>query len=239
MLGILGANGAGKSTLLSTLAGELAIDPALHPRCPVSVDDRDLVAMSVAELARQRAVLPQKPGLAFDLGVDEVVSMGLYPFPELSAEDARLLLDDAVEQADVGHLWNRRYLELSGGEQQRVQFARVLAQVLAAGRANPAGCYLLLDEPSSSLDPAHQHSLLRAVRRAADEQGAGVLLVLHDVNLAALYCHRLALLAGGEIVACGPPADVLLPDLLLQVYGAPAHVQAHPVHADVPLVVFL
>ncbi|NYT23178.1 heme ABC transporter ATP-binding protein [Alcaligenaceae bacterium] len=239
MLGILGANGAGKSTLLSTLAGELRIDPALHRRCPVTVNGRDLVSLPVAELARMRAVLPQKPGLAFDLGVDEVVSMGLYPFPELSREQCRLLLDDAVAQADIATLWARRYPELSGGEQQRVQFARTLAQLLAAGRAGGRGCYLLLDEPSSSLDPAHQHGLLRAARQAADGVGAGVLIVLHDVNLAALYCDRLALMADGGILECDRPSAALRPELLQRVYGAPAHVQAHPVHAGVPLVIFL
>jgi len=239
MLGILGANGAGKSTLLSTLAGELSIDPALHTRCPVMVNGQDLVKMRVAELARVRAVLPQKPGLAFDLGVDEVVSMGLYPFPELSRQQCSTLLDKAIAQADIALLWGRRYPELSGGEQQRVQFARTLAQLLAAVQVNGQACYLLLDEPSSSLDPAHQHGLLRAARQAADKAGAGVLIVLHDVNLAALYCDRLALMAGGGILECDKPSAALRPELLLQVYGAPAHVQAHPVHAGVPLVVFL
>ena len=239
VLGILGANGAGKSTLLSTLAGELPIDPALHLRCPVTVNGRDIVRLSVAELACLRAVLPQKPELAFDLNVDEVVSMGLYPFPQLSREACRALLDKAIAQADIGLLWDRRYLELSGGEQQRVQFARTLAQLLAAIQAGGQSCYLLLDEPSSSLDPAHQHGLLRAARQAASDAGAGVLVVLHDVNLAALYCDRLALMVDGGILACGPPADVLLPGPLQRVYGAVAHVQAHPVHAQLPLVVFL
>lgn len=239
MLGILGANGAGKSTLLSTLAGELDIDPMLHPRCPVSVNGQDITQVSVAQLARVRAVLPQKPELVFDLAVEEVVSMGLYPFPDLSRNTCDDLLDAAVSQADIHHLWERRYLELSGGEQQRVQFARTLAQLLAATRVSPQGCYLLLDEPSSSLDPAHQHSLLRAARQAASEAGAGVLLVLHDVNLAALYCDRLALLAQGSILACGSPSTVLQSVLLREVYGTDAHVQAHPVHAGVPLVVFL
>ncbi|MFT0850362.1 heme ABC transporter ATP-binding protein [Achromobacter sp. F4_2707] len=239
MVGILGANGAGKSTLLSTLAGELAIDSSLHRECPVLVNGRSIVELTVPELSRLRAVLPQNPELIFDLAVEEVVSMGLYPFPELDRQACQALLDEAIAQADIGHLWERRYLELSGGEQQRVQFARTLAQVLAASRAGGSGCYLLLDEPSSSLDPAHQHGLLRAARQAATQAGAGVLVVLHDVNLAALYCDRLALMADGGVLACGSPQEVLLPGLLQQVYGTAAHVQAHPMHAHVPLVVFL
>lgn len=239
ILGILGANGAGKSTLLSTLAGELPIDPALHTHCPVALNGRDIVHIDMSELACLRAVLPQKPELVFDLAVDEVVAMGLYPFPELSPAVCSELLQSAVGHADIAHLWERRYLELSGGEQQRVQFARTLVQLLAALRRGRQGCYLLLDEPSSSLDPAHQHSLLRAARRIADENGAGVLVVLHDVNLAAQYCDRLALMFDGGIVACGTPADVLQPLMLQQVYGTAVHVQAHPVLSKVPLVVFL
>lgn len=239
MLGILGANGAGKSTLLSTLAGELAIDVSVHPFCPVTLNGRELPGLGASDLARVRAVLPQKPGLRFDLCVDEVVTMGLYPFPELTCEQCNEALERAVHQAGIGPLWGRRYLELSGGEQQRVQFARVLLQLLAAIRATGPDSYLLLDEPSSSLDPAHQHGLLQTARRAATESGAGVLVVLHDVNLAAQYCHRLALLANGMICACGGPAEVLLPELLQQVYGTPAYVQAHPVHPNVPLVIFV
>ena len=239
MLGLLGANGAGKSTLLASLAGELPIDPLLHQRCPVSVNGRDLVHIASSELARMRAVLPQKPELAFDLAVEEVVGMGLYPFSELDSCTCHDVLHDAVEQADVGNLWDRRYLELSGGEQQRVQFARTLTQLLAAAKVGESPPYLLLDEPSASLDPAHQHGLLRAARRAALHVGAGVLVVLHDVNLAAHYCDRLAMMADGAILACGPPREVLRSALLKQVYGTECVVQAHPVHAGIPMVVFL
>lgn len=239
MLGILGANGAGKSTLLATLAGELAVDPALHLHCPVLMNGREMVHMSAGELARLRAVLPQKAELAFDLAVNEVVSMGLYPFPELESAACRQLLNHAAATADIEALWERRYPELSGGEQQRVQFARVMAQTLAASRVNGAGCYLLLDEPSSSLDPAHQHVLLKAARTMARAGRVGVVVVLHDVNLAAVYCDRLALMAQGGILVSGSPTDVLQSELLEQVYGAAVHVQAHPVHAGIPLVVFL
>jgi len=239
ILGVLGANGAGKSTLLSALAGELVIDPTLHMRCPVNLNGLPLVHMTHAELARARAVLPQQPGLRFDLGVDDVVSMGLYPFPEISRKEGEALCDEAIALADIGPLWRRRYLELSGGEQQRVQFARVLLQLTAAGHAEGGARYLFLDEPSSSLDPAHQHGLLRVVREMAHGEGVGVMVVLHDVNLAAQYCDRLALMAHGGILECGPPAKVLQPQALKRVYGAEAHVQAHPVHAGVPLVVFL
>lgn len=239
VLGLLGANGAGKSTLLASLAGELPIDPLMHRQCPVLINGKELVHLRPAALARVRAVLPQKPGLIFDLSVEEVIGMGLYPFPELEQLACEEILRSAIEQADAEPLWHRRYPELSGGEQQRVQFARTLVQLLAGARLGKEPVYLLLDEPSSSLDPAHQHGLLRAARRAATEIGAGVLVVLHDVNVAALYCDHLAMMAEGVIVACDTPPKVLQTALLKQVYGTETVVQAHPVHANVPLVVFL
>lgn len=238
LLGVLGANGAGKTTLLSALAGELALDPALHRHCPVSINGRELVDMKAAELARIRAVLPQKPELHFDLTVDEVVGMGVYPFPELDPHACARMIRQAMEEADVAGFIERSYLELSGGEQQRVQFARTLVQLLAAAQVGgPA--YLFLDEPSASLDPAHQHGLLKAARKAADSTGAGVLIVMHDVNLAAQYCCRIALMAQGNIIACGSPNEVLTTTCMEQTYGTRTHVQAHPVHAQVPLVLFL
>ena len=239
MLGLLGANGAGKSTLLASLAGELPVDPLLHPQYPVVLNGRELIGLGAPELARRRAVLPQKPELVFDLAVEEVVSMGLYPFPELDPSACNALLREAVEAADAGPLWERRYLELSGGEQQRVQFARTFVQLLASAQTAEEPTYFLLDEPSSSLDPAHQHGLLRAAQKAATELGAGVLVVLHDVNLAARYCDRLAMMADGVILACDTPGKVLEESLLRQVYGTDVFVQAHPVHAHVPMVVFL
>lgn len=242
VLGVLGANGAGKSTLLGTLAGELAHDDAA-----IALDGRALRDWPVRELARHRAVLPQSPGLGFDLGVTEVVSMGGYPFPELDNPALDALIDRALELADVRHLAERPYQSLSGGEQQRVQFARTLVQVLACRTpdvdkdgSDPRPGYraLMLDEPISSLDPRHQLLLLQTVRNLSRTDGLAVLVVLHDVNLAARWCDRLLLLADGHTAAFGPPADVLTPATLATVYGMKAAVMPSPVHAGVPLVVF-
>ena len=238
MLGILGANGAGKSTLLSALAGELHIDTGLHRHCPIMVNGRGIVTFTPEELARVRAVLPQHATLTFDLRVREVISMGLYPYPELSLCDSDDALASVMQQTGTERLAGRRYLTLSGGERQRVQFARTLLQVVIAMRHGLEGRFLMLDEPSSSLDPAHQHALLQTARVTAD-RGAGVLVVLHDINLAARYCHRLLLLNDGRVVASGQPREVLRPDILQEVYGAPAHVLPHPVHPQLPLVIFL
>lgn len=232
VLGVLGANGAGKTTLLATLAGELAASEGR-----VALDGRALTGWTPAELARRRAVLPQSPSLGFDLSVREVVAMGAYPFPELAPAPHAALLCQALQRAGAGDLAERRYLGLSGGEQQRVQFARVLAQVLACHEAQQYRA-LLLDEPTASLDPRHQLLVLGAVRALARSKGIAALVVLHDVNLAAQWCDRLLLLAQGRTVALGTPAEVLMPQALEQVYELPVSVLAHPLLARTPLVVF-
>ncbi|PLQ00696.1 heme ABC transporter ATP-binding protein [Cupriavidus pauculus] len=232
VLGVLGANGAGKSTLLGALAGEIAA-----PAAAVSLNGRCLGDWPVHALARTRAVLPQSPGLNFDLDVTEVVAMGGYPFPELDRRALDTLMHRALALADVTHLASRDYQSLSGGEQQRVQFARSLVQTLAC-RGTDSYRALLLDEPISSLDPRHQLLLLDSVRTLSRTDGLAVLVVLHDVNLAARWCDRLLLLADGQTVACGAPVDVLTESTLASVYGIPARVMASPVHAGVPFVVF-
>lgn len=230
VLGLLGANGAGKSTLLAALAGELR--PAAGR---VLLDGVDLHAVSARKQARRRAVLPQKPSLTFDLGVRDVVSMGAYPFPELNPDEVDALVDGALAQAGVAFLAARRYPELSGGEQQRVQFARVLTQCRAAAR-HGAPPYLLLDEPISSLDPKHQIELLRTVWTLAHEDGLGVLVIVHDINLAAYWCDRLIMLADRGVAAEGAPATVLTPAMLRKVYDLDADVMPHPRQADKLLV---
>ncbi len=232
VLGVLGANGAGKTSLLATLAGELRAAAG-----GVSLDGRPLHRWTSPALARRRAVLPQSPSLAFELGVRTVVEMGGYPFPELTPASLDALVERALALADVQGLIDRRYGTLSGGEQQRVQFARTLVQLLA-GRADGEYRVLFLDEPTASLDPRHQIALLRAVSALAREAGVAVLVVLHDVNLAAAWCDRLLLLAQGREVAQGAPAGVLTPANLQAVYGLPARVMDHPEAPGQPLVLF-
>ncbi|MBO1013085.1 heme ABC transporter ATP-binding protein [Achromobacter sp. SD115] len=225
VVGLLGANGAGKSTLLGALSSELAPDAG-----QLSLGATPLAALPHRQQARQRAVLPQKPGLTFDLSVREVVAMGAYPFPELPPQAVDELVTQALGQADAAHLAGRRYPELSGGEQQRVQFARVLVQCHAArGQGEPR--YLLLDEPTASLDPKHQGDLLRRAWELAHSAHTGVLVILHDMNLAARWCDRLLLLCGGRGIAQGTPAEVLTPANLYLAYGIDAQVIPHPLQA--------
>lgn len=232
VLGVLGANGAGKSTLLATLAGELA--PAGGA---VQLQGRALAQWDARALARVRAVLPQSPALAFDLGVDDVVRMGGYPFPELSPSALQALADHALTLADAHHLASRSYAVLSGGEQQRVQFARVVVQLLACRGADDYRA-LLLDEPTASLDPRHQMALLGAVRQLTRAHDVAALVVLHDVNLAAGWCDRILLLGQGQAQALGAPREVLTEPHLQAVYGLPAQVLDHPGQPDQPWVLF-
>lgn len=217
VLGVLGPNGAGKSTLLGALCGELRAD---HGR--VWLDQRQLGEWDGAQRAQRLAVLPQTSTLDFAFSVEEVVGMGRLPHQTGRKRDDEIIVA-ALQAADVGHLSGRRYTALSGGERQRVHLARVLAQLWPG----EAGQTLLLDEPTSMLDPLHQHTTLQAVRAFADH-GAAVLVILHDLNLAARYCDRILLLDNGRPHALDTPQQVLRPESLKAVFGLEVLVQAHP-----------
>ncbi|MBX9754516.1 MAG: heme ABC transporter ATP-binding protein [Pseudomonadaceae bacterium] len=225
VLGVLGPNGAGKSTLLAALSGELAASAG-----QVLLDGRALADWPGPERARRLAVLPQTSSLDFAFRVEDVVGMGRLPHSSGRELDGQIIAA-ALKAADAAYLSGRNYLTLSGGERQRVHLARVLAQLWPGG----AGQTLLLDEPTSMLDPLHQHSTLQAVRDFA-QRGAAVLVIVHDLNLAARYCDRLLLLANGRPQVLGSPDEVLQPDNLKAVFGLDVLVQRHP-ERDHPLIV--
>ncbi len=216
-LGVLGPNGAGKSTLLGALSGEL-----LPSQGNVWLDEQPLAHWNGTERARRLAVLPQTSTLDFAFRVEEVVGMGRLPHQSGQVRDQEIV-GAALQVADAGHLAGRSYLALSGGERQRVHLARVLAQLWPGHR----GQTLLLDEPTSMLDPLHQHTTLQAIRQFADRGGA-VLIILHDLNLAARYCDRLLLLEKGCPHALDSPEQVLRPDRLKAVFGLEVLVLPHP-----------
>ena len=231
LLGLLGANGAGKSSLLSAMAGELLTQSDL-----ISIDDVALASLDAIGQARLRAVLPQTPALSFDFSVNEVVEMGAYPFQEASAEQVQEWMLFALQAADVCDLRDRRYVQLSGGEQQRVQFARVLVQCRAI-LCYRRQAYLLLDEPLTSLDPRHQVHLMCTIQELAHKHQLGVLIIVHDLNLAARWCDRIALLAEHEIAAVGTPQEVLTQQNLAKVFGMDLLVIDHPIAPGKLLVV--
>lgn len=217
MLGVLGPNGAGKSTLLGALCAELKL-----ARGQLWLDGLPLSHWSGQQRARRLAVLPQSSNLSFAFKVEEVVAMGRMPHDSGQRRDAEII-QASLEAADALHLRDRSYLALSGGERQRVHLARVLAQLWPG----ESGQTLLLDEPTSMLDPLHQHTTLQAVREFANRGGA-VMVILHDLNLAARYCDRLLLLQAGRAYALGTPDTVLAPAALKAVFGLDVLVQRHP-----------
>jgi len=206
VVGILGPNGSGKSTLLRLLSGALA--PAGGT---VTFENHDLRTMPRRMLAQQVAVVPQETTLAFDYTVLEVVLMGRYPhlgtFEVEGPADVAVAMQ-ALEATGTAAFADRQFSTLSGGEKQRVVIASALAQLGDTGRL------LVLDEPTASLDLKYQFEVAALVRRIHAERGIAILLSTHDLRFAAATCTRLVLLQSGRILAEGPPAQVLTPALV-------------------------
>lgn len=223
VIGLVGPNGSGKSSLLR------AVYRVLRPATGrVGVDGTDAWSLPVRQLARTVAAVVQESAADFDLTVREAVAMGRTPHKRLldgdTPEDAGLI-ESALAAVDATDLAHRPFDQLSGGERQRVLIARALAQ-------QPS--LLVLDEPTNHLDIRHQLDVLGTLRRLP----ATVLVALHDLNLAAYYCDRLYVLHDGKVTASGPPADILTPTLLADVYGVTSEVTIHP-RTGAPQVTFL
>ena len=205
LLVLVGPNGAGKSTLLGVLSGEQS-----PSRGAVTLEGRPLGRLRHAQLARVRSVLTQENTVSFPFLVSEVVAMGRSPWARsVEGRDDIAAVTAAMAAADISHLAERRYTQLSGGERARVAFARVLAQ------RTPV---VFLDEPTASLDLRHQEDVMREARALA-AAGRAVVVVLHDLSLASAYADRLALVSDGRLDAVGVPADVLTKERIERVYG--------------------
>ncbi|WP_043256193.1 heme ABC transporter ATP-binding protein [Streptomyces sp. Tu6071] len=221
VLALVGPNGAGKSTLLAVLAADTRPDVGA-----VEILGRPAGEWSAAELALRRAVLPQAATLSFPFVAREVVLMGRAPWAGTEREEQdEAAVREAMAATETAAFAGRPFSALSGGERARVALARVLAQ-----RAP----LVLLDEPTAALDLRHQELVLRVCRERA-AAGDAVVVVLHDLGLAAAYAHRVAVLHDGRVRADGPPAEVLSADLLSEVYRQPIEVIPHPASGD-PLV---
>jgi iron complex transport system ATP-binding protein len=210
LIGVIGPNGAGKSTLARAMLGLVRTAAGR-----VLIDGRDVTGLRRPEIARRIAYLPQGQALHWPLAVERVVALGrlphLAPFSTIGEED-RAAIERAMDLADVTGLSGRVATELSGGERARVLLARALAVEAPA---------LIADEPLAALDPGHQLEVMELLARRA-RNGALVIVVLHDLGVAARYCDRLLLLSGGALVAEGAPKAVLTAEVLAKVYGVRA-----------------
>lgn len=219
-LGIIGPNGCGKSTLVKTISG------LLKPKSgEIKLEGHNLLKLKAEERARLIGVVAQNPSLPPAFTAAEIVMFGRTPhlraFQQEGPEDWRIV-QQAMEATDCWRMASRPVSELSGGERQRILFALALAQ-------QPR--LLLLDEPTTYLDINYQVEVMDiAAQWLRDEPERGLLAVFHDLNLAAQYCHRIALLAGGRVLALGSPHEVITPENIQRAYGASVLVAAHPVN---------
>ncbi|MGE7600127.1 adenosylcobinamide amidohydrolase [Lysinibacillus fusiformis] len=218
ILGILGPNGSGKSTLLKVMSGIL---PAVEGT--ISIDGKSILSYNARALAKKMAVLPQLHANAFSNSVREAISLGRYPhqtgfFSSWSEQDEQAV-QHAMLQTGIKRYEHTPMEFLSGGEQQRVFVAQALAQTAEI---------LLLDEPTNHLDIAHQRQILDMVRKEAVECGLTVVMVLHDMNLASLYCDELLLMESGQMRAFGAPHEVLIASQIEEIYQARVATYAHP-----------
>lgn len=219
---IVGENGAGKSTLMNCLSGSLDYDGSVH------LNGRSVKDTSLSEQAHYRAVLPQHSTLNFPLDVREIVRLALT-LSTLNTEDQDAIIYDSLVLVDAVRFIDRPYLKLSGGEKQRVQLARVLAQLRAYDHEE--GRFLLLDEPTSALDLKHQYATLKMLRQlcnAKSSRDIGALIILHDLNLASLYCDKVLMLKGGSLVKHDVPNVVFEGHSINDAFGIDVFIDAHP-----------
>ncbi len=221
LVGLIGANGAGKTTLLRVGTRVLRADAGR-----VHVGGVAIEQLSRRALARALAIVPQDTQIPFPFRVGELVLMGRSPHLGLLGFEGRADVDrarDAMERVGISELADRTVFDLSGGERQLVMVARALTQ-------DPS--VLLMDEPTAFLDLRHRIDVLRVVRDFVS-RGRSAIVVSHDLNLAARYCDRIALLTAGRVRALGPPAEVLTAALLEEAYGIEVHVATAPDGAPV------
>ena len=225
---LLGPNGTGKSTLLKVITQD--IKHCNHPSFALSILGKKIKQWPPEELAKHMGMLPQSSSLTFNFTVREVVELGGIPLdiPQKKLHDVVKLM---MNKTGVDDLADYQYPNLSGGEKQRVHFARVLTQLSQSGSRQ----IVLLDEPTSALDIEYQHKIL-GLAKALTNVGVSVVLVIHDLNLAAQYADRIVMLNKGKVVADGSPWQVLTEKNVFEVYKHKVTVVKHP-ELDVPLIV--
>jgi len=227
VLAIIGPNGAGKSTLLNAIADDSEYSGSIKING---------VSREPKLRARQVAVLPQLSLLNFPYRVSEVVGLARIPHNTGRQRDDEII-QEALSLMDISFLSERLYTELSGGEKQRVQLARVFAQIWQKEDAEHGSRLLLLDEPTAALDLGHQRLLMEAIRELANH-GVGVIMVLHDINLAARYADKALALLCSERLAFGSVDEVINEDNIKSLFEVDVHIAKHPEHNS-PVVIGL
>jgi len=227
---ILGPNGSGKSSFLKIFSGEIN-----KFQGTVLYDDKKIKELRKEDLAKKRAVMSQQADLGFPLLVEEVVMMGRYPHFTFNPNKRDITIcNEVIERMNLVEFKERNYLTLSGGEKQRVQYARVLAQIWE--KPTDGYRYLFLDEPLNSLDISYQHEFLQAAVELI--KGKTVLIaVMHDINLAAHYADNLFFLKEGELIVHGKPKDILSSDMIEKVFNIKTTVIENPVTGK-PLIIY-
>ncbi|GGN09232.1 hemin import ATP-binding protein HmuV [Dyadobacter beijingensis] len=214
---IIGANGAGKSTLIKLLSAEQALTSG-----SVHFHGRDLRKYKLKELAKKRAVLSQQNNITLSFTSQEIVLMGRYPFYESDPTQRDLaIVDLCLKKVGIGHLKSRLYPTLSGGEQQRVQLARALAQAWEIENG-----LLLLDEPTTGMDLLHQYETFRLAKELSRKNFA-VIAVIHDLNQALQYADHVLMLKSGRTHAIGTPENVLTEQSIHEAFGLPVQIIQH------------
>ena len=226
---VLGPNGAGKTSLLKALTGDLPISSG-----SIRFADYPLHAWKVKDIAKVRGVLPQNSRLDFPFTVRDVIEMGRFPH-QTTREYNYQIVKETAELCDCAGLLDRSFLQLSGGEQQRVQIARVLAQIWKPERGTPG--FLFLDEPVSSLDISHQYRIMQMLGDLANQKNIGIVCVIHNLNLAAQSVDRCLILDEGHLVAEGKPTRVFTEETISNVFDIDIWIQEHPEDSNVPFIV--
>lgn len=219
VLAVIGPNGAGKTSLVRALTGDLPL-----AKGEILFNGQPLPDYDLNHRARQLAMLSQQTTLNFPFQVADVVLLGRIPHASGRQQD-NYIVAEALAAVDMSDRSQRLYTWLSGGEKQRVQLARVMAQVWRAEDA-PARL-LILDEPTASLDVAHTRQLMRGVRQMA-ASGVGVIMIVHDFNIAARYADRMLVLKDGILEAQGTPREVMTETTMQRIFNVTTRVLLHP-----------
>ena len=224
VLSIIGPNGAGKSSLINLVAGDY-----LPSKGKIFYDSSDLTTLTLEEKSRKRGVMGQFSKIAFGFKVKEVIQFGWVENGiEIFSEIFENVILKISRLCNVESLLNRNINSLSGGELKRVQLAKTLVQLHSHASDNKENKYALLDEPLANLDLFYELEVLKIIRNVSSDQNVGIMMIIHDLNLAAKFSNKIALLHSGEIKDYGKPKDVLKPSILKKIYNMNMKVQKNP-----------